>query len=64
MSRIKIQQQKENKLNFEKKNLKDYSFEDKFFKLTRYVKTIKISHSKKVGVTSTCSWGSEVETGR
>lgn len=47
VSRIKIQQQKENKLNFEKKSLKDYSFEDKFYKLTRYVKAIKISHSKK-----------------
>jgi hypothetical protein len=47
VSKIKIQQQKENKLNFEKKSLKDYSFQDKFYKLTRYAKSIKISHSKK-----------------
>lgn len=47
-SKIKSQPQKENNLNFEKKNVKDYCFEDQVVGLERYLAAVRISHSGKV----------------
>jgi hypothetical protein len=64
LSKIKCQPQKENKLNFEKKNIKDYCFDDKIVKLEFYLKSLRLSNSGKVVIISTYSWDLEVETKR